>query len=166
MVVEDVWVAAAADGLESGREVADDGRDSVERSANPGNIPRVEIFGVDVLEVGNDAQCFDALNFDARTAEIELLFVGGAGAGGLGDHVGWGKWLGGVDETVVPEDGIGKGQDGCDLQDLGDGHERNGEGSGDADLVGGLRGNGVDVEVDEESEHMMCTLKEAHVASQ
>ena len=42
--------------------------------------------------------------------------------------------------------------------------ERDGEGGGDADLRCGLRRDGVDVEVDEEGENVMCTLEEPDIA--
>ena len=64
----------------------------------------------------------------------------------------------GIDDGEIPEDGIGKGEDGGNAELVGDGIEGYCEGLWDEDVTRGVVGmgwSGVDVKVDEEGKNVM-----------
>lgn len=116
----------------------------------------------DVLTICDGAKSFDATEFDLGTAAVEGPFVWAACEEGERANVGAGEGLGGIDDGKIPEDGIGKREDGGNAELVGDGMERYCESLGYEDVTRGLVGmwwSGVDVKVYEEGKDVMGASK-------
>jgi hypothetical protein len=112
----------------------------------------------DVLAICDGAKSLDTTEFDLGTAAVEGPLVWATCEEGEGANVCACEGLGGIDDGVIPEDGIGKSEDGGNAELVGDGKEGYCERLWNEDFarfVVEMWWCGVDVKVDEEGKNVM-----------
>ena len=120
----------------------------------------------DVLAICDAAKGLDAAKFNLGTAAVEGPLVCATCEEGEGANVCACEGLGGIDDGEIPEDGIGKGEDGGNTELVGDGIEGYCEGLRYQDfarLLVEMWWDGVDVKVDEEGEDVMSASEQTCV---
>ena len=112
----------------------------------------------DVVAICDATKGLNAAKFNLGTAAIEGPLVCASCEEGEGANVCAGEGLGGIDDGEIPEDGIGKSEDGGNAELVGYGIEGYCESFGYQDfarMLVEMWWDGVDVKVDEEGEDVM-----------